>query len=163
MAGSPSASCPLFPPCTDISTATDNKVWFSCRLFWCDAIVVWANSRGLYKGKLSHLKCHTAAVAEAQEFPFSRGCFCLSRSLWTLVAHVQRRRWYQMQLTIFVPANVKSFLSLSNSPFLSLSLLLCFFSLWWKTSIYRVWMCICRGCANYICLYIFSLFTFISI
>lgn len=70
MAGKPRALCPLFPVCKDISTASDNKVRFSCRLFWCDAIVVWANSRGLYKGKRHHLKCHTAAVAEAEEFHF---------------------------------------------------------------------------------------------
>ncbi len=78
---------PPFPPCTDISTATDNKVWYSCRLFWCDAIVVWANSRGLYKGKRGHLKCHTAAVAEAQEFPFRRDD-SLSLLLRTVAEHM---------------------------------------------------------------------------
>lgn len=77
--GSHGPHAPFFPVCTDISTASDNKIWFSC-LFWCDAIVVWANSRGLYKGKLGHLKCQTAAVAEAQEFPFRRGSIALSVS-----------------------------------------------------------------------------------
>lgn len=82
MAGKPRASCPLFLPAQIFPQRQIIKSDFSCLLFWCDAIVVWANSRGLYKGKRGHLKCHTAAVAEAQEFPFSRGCFSLfSRSL----------------------------------------------------------------------------------
>lgn len=50
-------------------------------------------------------------------------------------AHVQRRRWYQMQLTIFVPADVKSFLSLSSSSSLHPLLLLSFFSPWKKNVI----------------------------
>ena len=134
MAGKAKGLVPSLPPCTDISTAIDNKIWFSCRLFWCDAIVVWTNSRGLYKGKHGHLKCHTAAVAEAQEFPFSRGCVSLPPSLWTLAPHVRHRRWYQMQLTISVFANMKYLLSLSNPCCRPVFLLLSFFSLCWKMS-----------------------------
>lgn len=83
MVRKPGALAPAPPPpphSTNIFITADNKVWCSGLLFWCDAIVVWANSSGLYKRKCSHLKCQTAAVAEAQEFPVSGGCFSFSCS-----------------------------------------------------------------------------------
>lgn len=91
MAGKPRALCPFFLPAQIFPERQIIKSGFSCLLFWCDAIVVWVNSRELYKGKHSHLKCHSAAVAEAQEFPFSRGCFSFLSSLDTPSTYAAQR------------------------------------------------------------------------
>lgn len=82
--GSQRAPCPLLPVCTDISAASDNKVWFSQPPFWCDAIVVWANSRGL---------C-SAIWSVAPQLWLQRRNFHTweDASLWTLVATCARQK-----------------------------------------------------------------------
>lgn len=86
--GSQRALCPLLPVCTDISAASDNKVWFSQPPFWCDAIVVWANSRGPCRGASSAI-WSVAPQLWLQCRNFHSG---EDASLWTLAATCARQK-----------------------------------------------------------------------
>lgn len=152
MAGKPRASCPLFLPAQIFPQRQIIKSDFPA--FFSDVMPLWFGliPVGCTKGSwaiwsvilqlwLKHRNSHLVEDASLAR----------ARSLWTLAAHVQRRRWYQMQLTLFVPPNVKSFLSLSlslsNLPCLPPSLLL-FFSLRWKMPSVNVYLL--RLCKLYI-------------
>lgn len=86
--GSQRAPCPLLPVCTDISAASDNKIWFYQPPFWCDAIVVWANSRGLWRGVSSAI-WSVASQMWLQRRNFHSG---EDASLWTLAATCARQK-----------------------------------------------------------------------
>lgn len=95
------APCPLLPVCTDISTASDNKVWFCRPLFWCDAIVVWANSRkgGGGAGPVHEGRARPSEVSWCS-CGWSAGISIQERMHLSerLPQHVQGRRCDQMEL-----------------------------------------------------------------
>lgn len=92
------APCPLLPVCTDISAASDNKVWFCRPLFWCDAIVVWANSRG-GRGAVQEGRARPSEVSLCS-WGWSAGISIQERMRLSerLPQHVHGRRCDQMEL-----------------------------------------------------------------
>lgn len=112
MAGKPKASCPLFLsaqifPQHQIIKSDFPSVFSDVMPLWFGLIpggctkgnaAIWSVILQLW---LKHRNFHLGEDAS------------LSRSLWTLAAHVHRRRCYWMKLAISIPADVKSFLSFS--------------------------------------------------